>query len=69
MKSIEERYRNDVTFHALVDMLYNFLVSNKEGSISELRDAVFVAALKWETEHVRPVPVVVQKWFNGIGEG
>ena len=66
MKSVEERYCSDVNFHALVDMLYNFLLTNTNWSISELRDAVFVAAMKYETAHSRAIPSGVEKWFKNL---
>jgi hypothetical protein len=60
------RYRNDAVFHAIVDMFYNYLCTQKDWGISDLRDAVLCAAMKWEMENFHPIPVAVSNWFQGI---
>lgn len=52
-KSVDNRYKNDPTFHALVDMLY---VSIAQGQYtpSELREACMFASCLYEYQHVRP---------------
>jgi hypothetical protein len=51
-RSVEERYQNDPTFHALVDILYN-QITNAQFTPSELREAVILAATRYEMNHVR----------------
>ena len=53
MMTAEERYQNDPTFHALVDTLHNQIV-NAQFTPSELREAVMLAAIKYEMTHARP---------------
>jgi len=53
MLTVEERYRNDAEFHALVDILYTFIV-NAKYTPTELRDAILLAATKYEMNTIRP---------------
>ncbi len=50
----KERYLNDAEFHNLVQMITVFLMEGKF-AISELKDAVVFATIKFEAEHVRPL--------------
>ena len=51
-----ERYRSYHMFATIVDMLYALLCdSNAEWTPTELREAAMLAALKYETLHVRPI--------------
>ena len=49
----KRRYYNDAEFHALVELIYHHLFLPGQFSISEIRDAVTFAAVKFETENVR----------------
>jgi hypothetical protein len=51
--TVEERYQNDPEFHSLVDLLYKF-VANGHFTPTELREAVILAATKYEMTHLRP---------------
>lgn len=64
-RAIEERYANDPVFHALVEHIYHFLcASYKDGAQftpTEVREAVFLATLKYEQTHTRPFLLQPQK--------
>lgn len=52
MMTPEERYRRDPAFHHLVDVLFQqIMVSNF--TPTELREAVMLAAIKYEQETTR----------------
>ena len=53
----ETRYQRDPVFRALVDMLSVFLEENalRQWTPTELREAVMVAAARYEMVHVRPL--------------
>jgi hypothetical protein len=53
MRTVEERYHNDPVFHTLVDHLYN-LIANAQCTPSELREALILAATKYEMEYTSP---------------
>ena len=50
----KERYQNDAEFHALVGMFYRLVFENKF-SLSELKDALMFAGIKFEMDHGRTV--------------
>ena len=54
MLSPEERYINDVEFHALVRLLEAF-ITNAQYTPSEMRDAVILACIHYEMNHWRSV--------------
>ena len=49
----KQRYQNDPEFNKLVDLIYYHLFLPGQFSISEIRDAVTFAAIKFEHENVR----------------
>ncbi len=49
----QERYFNDPLFHNYVDVFYSMMLEGKM-TVSELRDAVTFAGVKFEFERVRP---------------
>ena len=46
-----QRYLNDPEFHCVVGVFYSLLLEQKM-TISELKDALMFAAIKFENEHV-----------------
>lgn len=50
----KHRFYNDPEFSALVMSLYSVFLSGKF-SVSEIKDAVTFAAIKFEHENVRPI--------------
>lgn len=51
-----ERYQADPTFRALVDMLESMLEKSECAyTPTELREAVIVAATRFESRHVKPI--------------
>lgn len=52
MMPAEERYQSDPVFHRLVDMIYHAIVE-KEYTATEVRDAAMLAALHYESMHLR----------------
>lgn len=68
--SAEERYQNDPQFHALVDMIQHEL---ERGTFTptELREAVIIAATKYEMRHLRhfvygPDLTIIKERFGGV---
>lgn len=53
-ESIETRYRNDQTFHAVVDMMRSYL-QHYQFTPSELREAAMLAATMHKMYTVRPL--------------
>lgn len=53
-KKLEERYRNDATFHAMVNALYQ-QIELLNLTPSEIREAAMFAAIKFEMVHARPI--------------
>lgn len=51
----QERYVKDPEFHQLVDLFYASVFLPGMFSMSEIRDAVTFAAIKFEMEKVRPL--------------
>jgi len=49
-----ERYQNEPEFNQIVTIFYNLLAQNRF-TISELKDALLFAGLKFEQEHIRPI--------------
>jgi hypothetical protein len=49
-QTVEERYQNDPAFRALVEVLYN-QIANAQFTPSELREAVILAATRYEMNH------------------
>ncbi len=49
-----ERYENDAEFHSMVHIFYDIIFSNRL-TVSELRDALTFAGVKFEQEHARGV--------------
>jgi hypothetical protein len=47
LQRLEDRYRNDATFHTLVDMLTQ-LIENMQLSASEVREAAMYAVYRQE---------------------
>lgn len=47
-----ERYENDAEFHSLVHIFYDSILGNRF-TVSEIRDALTFAGMKFEQEHVR----------------
>ena len=58
----QNAYMNDCEFHALVDMIHNFIASGRY-TPSELRAAVILAATHYEIRNIRPVPVFSQEYL------
>ena len=54
MKTVEERYQNDPMFRTLVDTVYN-MIDKAQFTPSELREAVILAATKYEMYHTRNI--------------
>lgn len=52
MKNPEEKYRNDVDYHMLVDMIENFIHQAKY-TPSEIREAAILACIHYEMR--RPI--------------
>lgn len=50
----KERYHNDPEFYFLVNTIHAFLMEGNF-TVSELKDAVIFAGIKFETERVRPI--------------
>lgn len=50
--TVEQRYRDDPQFHALVDTMYASICALNY-TPSEMRDAVMLAALKYDLTHLR----------------
>lgn len=48
----KERYQNDAEFHYMVLLLYGVISENKF-TVSELRDALTFAGLRFEMENIR----------------
>lgn len=59
MMTPEERYMRDPVFHRLVDMLEAYLEENamRQWTPTELREAVMLAACRYEYRHVRPIMI------------
>jgi len=55
--SKEDRYQYDAQFRTLVDTLYMQIV-NLNYTPTELRDAVMMAALKYEYSHIRKTFII-----------
>jgi len=49
-----ERYENDADFYYMVTMFYGIIFENRF-TVSELRDALTFAGLKFEMENVRGI--------------
>jgi hypothetical protein len=62
MKTAEERYLQDAEFHALVDMI-EMMIVKKRFTPSELREAVMLAALKYEYTHARHIVTQPREHF------
>ncbi len=65
MLSAEDRYYNDPEFRALVELLYRFVVGGKY-TPSELREAIILAATKYEMSHVNSPFVNQTRTFRGV---
>lgn len=52
--TIDERYRNDPLFHALVNVLIQHIEEMKL-TPTEIREACILAQIKYESTHVRPL--------------
>lgn len=52
--AVEERYARDIEFAALVDAIYNMIVTLKT-TPTEVREAVMLAQLKYEMRFPRPI--------------
>jgi hypothetical protein len=52
MKTPREKYLNDPEYHQLVGMLENF-IEHARFTPSELREALVLACINYETRHVR----------------
>ena len=52
MKTVEERYQSDPMFRTLVDTVYN-MIDKAQFTPSELREAVILAATKYEMYHTK----------------
>ncbi len=68
-----ERYMRDPVFHALVDRLYE-AIAGAQFTPTELREAVILAATKYEMTHVRdftgnPLHHTPQEPRTGESEG
>lgn len=55
MKTPEEKYKNDVEYHQLVDLLESF-IHNAQFTPSEIREAAIFACIKYESRKGRSVP-------------
>jgi len=51
IEDLKDRYRRYAQFHAMVDQLYHFIVTNKVQPY-EVRDAAFIAELKYREMHI-----------------
>ena len=61
--AVDVRYRNDPTFHALVDLLRAHL-ENSSYTPMELREACHLAACMYEMEHIKPLLIDPQNPFR-----
>ena len=66
MKTPRERYKNDPTFHMLVDTMVKFIIDAKY-TPSEMRDAALLASILYEQNHCIPriYPPDVIEWLEG----
>jgi len=53
MLTAEERYQSDPEFHSLVDLIYQF-IEKTQFTPSELREAVMLAAIRYEMTRTYP---------------
>lgn len=51
-----ERYLHDPVFHQLVDTMYHYM-TQLELTPYEMREAVMLAAVKFESTHIRPLMI------------
>ena len=59
----EDKYLHDPVFHNLVNLLGSFLEENamRQWTPTELREAVMLAACRYEYVHVRPIVITLSK--------
>lgn len=65
VRTPQERYELDAEFRSLVDNLTHFIIECRF-SPSELREAVVLAAIRYETIHARPVYIRTGDTINRI---
>lgn len=53
---IDERYLNDSNFHRVVELIFR-IIKESEGDLTplDIRDACYLARLKYEQQVVRPI--------------
>lgn len=56
MKTPRDKYMNDPEYHALVNMLENF-IERAQFTPSELREACVLACINYEMRHVREMTI------------
>ena len=64
---LKEQYRNDPKFHNVVDLIYA-LMDQQQLTVTDIRDAAFLAAIKFEAYHVKDRFVFDRGNFLGTGE-
>ena len=62
-KPIEERYLNDAVFYNAVQVIYSLMGEDTELTSLDIRDACYLARLKFETD--RPRSIVINRQSMG----
>ena len=66
MDRIDDRYRNDPAFHAMVDTM-RAVIENMQLTPSEVREAAMYAC--YQTEMRRPTPIRIEDPYEDRGHG
>lgn len=62
--NLRKRYQDDAKFHQIVNTMYSILY-NYQVTVSDLQSAAYFAALKFEQEHVNPIPFIHPHLLEG----
>lgn len=64
IRSVEERYKSDPVFAAIVDTLYSMLNKQESPTFTptEMREAAMLAQMMYESTHIRPIMVDREFW-------
>jgi len=55
MQKIEDRYENDITFYKATNLIFNLINSETDLTPLDIRDACYLARLKFERENPTPI--------------
>ena len=63
---LEERFLNDPAFHKAVDA-FEIILGDGLLTPTELRDAVFLAAIRYDLRNPKPLIIDAEKWMARMG--